>query len=190
MTRTPAEVEKLIADNIGLAVSESMRWGRDIEADERMACGMRGLARACQDWNPKRARLSTLASWWVRAECTRYRRAIVEQCPRERPNTDCVVAGFKESTVIEVAGDPASPCPVKEMTRADIQAQVDSLLALLTDHDRRVVTMRFGIGCEPATYQKIADEYGASHTSAINDLNRIMLFLRRAVAIRGMECAA
>ncbi len=53
----------------------------------------------------------------------------------------------------------SSPSPEEEVTENDADEIVRKALNILSGKERKVIELRFGIGCERKTLQKIADDY-------------------------------
>lgn len=71
------EVDALVRANIGLAYSEARRWGPDLSYGDQESAGLVGLARACSYWEPGKGRLSTIASIFIRCECSNLQRRVI-----------------------------------------------------------------------------------------------------------------
>lgn len=189
MTRTQAEVERLIAENVGLAYSESWRWGKDLDAEEREAAGFRGLGKAAMYWEPSRGTIANLASLLTRIECFHVERQIRRRRP-ERCSTDCRIPGKKGIAILGITANPPATCPLAAAIRGDVIAQAHWFLSFLPADAAHVVKMRYGIDCKPSTFEEIGASYGTSHTQAGNDYKLAMAHLRRVAAWTGAECAA
>lgn len=177
--RSRDEVDRLVRENIGLAHKESIRWGGDLHEDERLAAGMRGLARGCEIWDERKGKLSTIVSWYVRAECTLERRtgrrkeSVFADCPS--------VEG--EGAVTDVAADPRAPQPGDEVEHAEYVGQLPGLLSQLDDRSASVLRMRFGVGCEAMGLEVVGERFGVTkervrqiQIQAITKLRELAMF--------------
>jgi RNA polymerase sigma factor (sigma-70 family) len=90
----------------------------------------------------------------------------VEQARSAIPRTsslDKPIGEDGESTIGDLLPDPASDQVVEEAVSSAIRDQIRRSLECLTDRERGVVVLRFGLGGQqPQTLAEIADHYGIS----------------------------
>lgn len=151
------EIDALVRANIGLAYSESRRWGVDLSYDDQESAGLVGLARACHYWERRRGRLSTLASIFIRCECSNLRRMNKGDARREHG---------PEITGVEIVKiDWRNPSArIREQEHeACVFDDADAFLDLLSDIQRKVVRLRFGIGIpRRLTLEQVGERIGVS----------------------------
>lgn len=156
------ELDAMIRANIGLAWSESRRWGSDLDDDERLSAGLAGLMRGCERFNPKRGTLGTAVSWHVRAACTlaRYR------AQRGNPNRDRKQSkGRQQREQFDRDRAPASSREHAENAEETerTSSRVNDLLSSLTPMQRYVIECRFGLsGLRRRTLKAISEAMGLS----------------------------
>ena len=149
------EVDALVRTNIGLAYSESRRWGADLSYDDQESAGLVGLARACRLWEPNRGRLSTLATIFIRCECSNIRR-MIKGDPKRKHGPE--ITGVK---IVKIDWRNPSDRVRDQEHEAGTNDDADAFLDMLTDIQRRVVRLRFGIGVpKRLTLQQVGDELG------------------------------
>jgi RNA polymerase primary sigma factor len=131
-----------------------------VPIDEINSVAMLGVAHAAYHHDPARARFSTLAAIWIRAEVSLFLRQRDRDQSRSRPMlslewgpNDSRGATLRESLPArEEAIDLDPPLP----------PSLAGLVAMLDDRSRQIVEGYCGVGCDPKSFSEMARERGLS----------------------------
>lgn len=170
------EVDALVRANIGLAYSEARRWGPDLSYGDQESAGLVGLARACSYWEPGKGRLSTIASIFIRCECSNLR-SMVKGDPNRKHGPD--ITGVE---IVKIDWRNPSDRMRDEEHEARTNDDADAFLDMLTDIQRRVIRLRFGIGVpKRLTLRQVGDIIGVCR-ERVRQIQRDAMQLMRSAA--------
>lgn len=195
-----AEQQAIVEQNMGLVgrVAKSIYskpWCRfsGIEFDELVSMGVHGLIRAVQLFNPAKSRLSTYANWWITQAIHKHldewptihvpsstKRALRSWKPG-KPYTEYMRKATATYTMYQLPKkDLHTKPPI--MDRVEF-AEVLQALNRLRKKDRVAIQMRFGIGCEQASYRHIANKLQVSRQRAHGVVREALERLRKVIGL-------
>ena len=156
--------------------------GRALEEDLFQE-GLHGLFLAARKYDPSRGKFSTYAYWWI----NKYvRNAAKDICDRRRKTVslDASVGNDDEDgdSLLDFCADE-TPTAFENVARRDDWAHVAELLRGLTERERRIVELRFGLfGSAEHPLREIGEEMGISVQRVHILLSRILGRLRQRTA--------
>lgn len=192
--RTDAEAWAIVAENTALVWWTINRWYRRLNGDgaardDAYGCGVLGLFRACQLWNPDAGTLSTYATAWIRQSIDRGlvdvedRRASArgDELPMRRASLNMLI-GTNELGDLWVAADrpdldaewPRVVDTVAAKCTSPIARDIANLIANGVDESYRAIGERHGITPEGARRSALrvrhmyAVELGYAHLTECN----------------------
>lgn len=173
---------QMVEDSLRLVADQALRYaGRGVPFADLCHEGVLGLIRAAERFDPARARFSTYAVWWIRQSITRaiandgrairipvheyenspwlLREHIRQRIPLETPGT--------LRPILSLDALPERRHPRTELgetaERNDIARRVRSAMRALTERERNVLELRFGIGDEnPLTLEEVGQRFGVT----------------------------
>jgi RNA polymerase sigma-B factor len=185
LTANPYEEprNRLVEENLGLvraAVRSLSPRSQDL-ADELFQVGSLALVESAARFDPSRGnRFSSFAYPWIRGRMLSFLRSKRRGFPAEIVSL--------ESQLTDAEGDAQNLHDITPDTKAEnpetaafqrIEAErVRQCLGVLTERQRKVVRMRFGIDCEPRSVAEIAAVLGVSRQSVNETLNGALRRLR------------
>jgi RNA polymerase sporulation-specific sigma factor len=172
----------LIERNLRLVAHVAKKYqGADYEQDDLLSVGTIGLIKAVNTFHPERgSRLATYAAKCIENEILMHIRKIAGQKAEvsldEPINTDWDGNELLLSDVLGTDGDIV----MRPMEEDAEQQLLREALARLPERERRIVSLRFGLGGRPEKTQKeVADLLGISQSYISRLEKRIMQRLRR-----------
>ena len=172
----------LIERNLRLVAHVAKKYqGTDYEQDDLLSVGTIGLIKAVNTFHPERgSRLATYAAKCIENEILMHIRKIAGQKAEvsldEPINTDWDGNELLLSDVLGTDGDIV----MRPMEEDAEQQLLREALARLPERERRIVSLRFGLGGRPEKTQKeVADLLGISQSYISRLEKRIMQRLRR-----------
>ena len=172
----------LIERNLRLVAHVAKKYqGTDYEQDDLLSVGTIGLIKAVNTFHPERgSRLATYAAKCIENEILMHIRKIAGQKAEvsldEPINTDWDGNELLLSDVLGTDGDIV----MRPMEEDAEQQLLREALARLQERERRIVSLRFGLGGRPEKTQKeVADLLGISQSYISRLEKRIMQRLRR-----------
>jgi RNA polymerase sigma factor (sigma-70 family) len=157
---TPREAhDRLVEQNMRLAMWLAQRYrNRGLPIEDLIQEGAVGLHRAAEKFDPDKGfRFSTYATWWVRQAMNRAiaeARAIrvpddVEDWNSYQPLSLDEPMDEEGITIGDMVADEGT-MPEDDVERSQLRIEVQSVLDGLSERERMVLTLRFGIGSEHA----------------------------------------
>ena len=176
--------EPLIEHNIRLVIYIARKFeNTGIPLEDLASIGTIGLIKAAQTFDPsKNIKLATYASRCIENEILMYLRRSVrtrtEVSLDEPLNVDWDGNELLLSDILGTDGDIVYKEIESDVERSLIEGAVDQL----PERDRKIITMRFGLGgCEENTQKQVADTLGISQSYISRLEKRIINRLRRDV---------
>lgn len=75
-------------------------------------------------------------------------------------SVDAPLVEGEESTLIEVLENTDSPRADADLIKESLKKEIDRALATLTERERDIIRMFFGIGCQERTLEEIGERFG------------------------------
>jgi RNA polymerase primary sigma factor len=76
-------------------------------------------------------------------------------------SSDALLPGNEDQTIMEITSDPSAPRPDDFLMKSSLQTEVKRAMDTLTDREREVLALFYGIGYPGAlSLQEIGDKYG------------------------------
>ena len=178
----PAARDELITHNLRLVVYLAKKYeGSGVPSEDMVSIGTIGLIKAVNTFRPDRnIKLATYSSRCIENEILMHIRKIANQKTEvsldEPINTDWDGNELLLSDVLGTDGDIV----MRPMEEDAEQQLLREALARLPERERRIVSLRFGLGGRPEKTQKeVADLLGISQSYISRLEKRIMQRLRR-----------
>lgn len=114
------------------------------------------------------------------------------QVTQDTVNLDSKIKGKDESetTFAEFLIDP-NGTPEDEIVSSSLNEEVNSLLSVLTDKERNIISLRYGLtGEKPKSLKEIGDSYNLTKERIRQIEKRVLEKLRKEGTTRGLECYA
>ena len=176
--------EPLIEHNIRLVIYIARKFeNTGIPLEDLASIGTIGLIKAAQTFDPgKNIKLATYASRCIENEilmCLRRSTRMKTEVSLDEPlNVDWDGNELLLSDILGTDGDIVYKEIETDVERSLIEGAVDQL----PPRDRKIITMRFGLGgCEENTQKQVADSLGISQSYISRLEKRIINRLRRDV---------
>lgn len=140
-----ADQQQLVMKHVPWAMNMGRKYAalgrlKEVPCEDLQQEACYGLCKAAQRFVAGQADFKTYAFLW----CKKY----ILLALNDRPFMD------KEDVEASASGLP------EELYRAEIDKQVQQLLALLTDRERTIVCAVFGVGCQELSFGQIAEKMG------------------------------
>lgn len=172
--------EQLVMSNTRLVANIAMKSFRQGETpgftiEDAFMAGVEGLIEAIDRFDPERGfKLSTYATWWIKQaidraihnEATTIRMPVHRYEKGEKPHT--MHSLDAEIGTATDRGDDRSPLlsflAHVEDGFDDVvhRLTVERLVCVLEGRERRVIEMRYGLGCEARTLAEVGEELGVT----------------------------
>lgn len=139
MSRSRAEVERLVEENMGLAGHIAKSYERPLDAVGAVSEARCALWKAAHTWDPKLGKFSTYAGAFIRNRLRNQLRR--QKCKCRGGDVECVsLDGCSLPCRTE---DMSQPRPDTVAMRGEDYAVVRGLLVRLAPKDRALITARF-----------------------------------------------
>lgn len=116
------------------------------------------------------------------------RAAQLEQMTHHIASLDNPVGEEGDTTLGDFCADDAAPSPVEEVEHGALRDDVAALLSELTERERRVVVMRFGLdGHEPRTLEEVGREFGLTRERIRQIECKTLVGLRKLARARDLS---
>ncbi len=157
--------DKIILANIRFVLFYVKRYkGKGIEMDELVTCGIIGLIKAIDHYNSDHgAKLITYATFWIRNE--------ICDCFEKLRNTD----SLDEEEKLDCLVDEKNESPEDVAITACFESQVRDSIEALSNQEKEIVKMRYGIGSRKQkgkSFAEIAACYGRTKQWAHGKLQK------------------
>ena len=75
-------------------------------------------------------------------------------------SVDAPFVDGEDNSLLDVMANEDSPKADSALMAESLSKEVERALSILTDREREIIQMFFGIGCQEATLEDIADKFG------------------------------
>lgn len=106
---------------------------------------------------------------------------------RQAVSLDATLGEDSRMTIGDVVTAPAGDDGLAEAVAGDMRLQVQRLLRALSDRERRVLSLRFGLAGEPHTVEEAAVALGVTAEMVRDALNNALARLRAADGVGGLH---
>lgn len=112
----------------------------------------------------------------------RHKVAMLKQAALRPTSLDAPVNEGEATEYGDIIGDEAASDPLKVLTDKNLQDQIDGLLSILDERERRIIDERFGLGgLKPMLLEDVGREFGVSRERIRQLQNSALAKMRQAL---------
>jgi len=113
----------------------------------------------------------------------RHKVAMLKQAALRPTSLDAPVNEGEATQYGDIIGDEAASNPLDRLVNSDLHDQLDDLLEVLDDRERRIIDGRFGLnGLKPMMLEDVGREFGVSRERIRQIQNAALTKMRRALS--------
>jgi len=113
----------------------------------------------------------------------RHKVAMLKQAALRPTSLDAPVNEGESTEYGDIIGDEAASNPLDRLVNSDLHNQLDDLMAVLDDRERRIIDGRFGLnGLKPMMLEDVGREFGVSRERIRQIQNAALAKMRRALS--------
>jgi RNA polymerase primary sigma factor len=112
----------------------------------------------------------------------RRKMAMLKQASQRPTSLDAPINEGESTEFGDVIGDERATNPLDSLTDKNLHGELDGLLSVLDDRERRIIDERFGLnGKKPLTLEEVGREFGVTRERIRQLQNSALTKMRRAL---------
>ena len=112
----------------------------------------------------------------------RRKLAMLKQASQRPTSLDAPINDGEATQYGEIIGDDSADNPLESLTDKNMHGELDDLLAVLDQHERRIIDERFGLnGKKPLTLEEVGREFGVTRERIRQLQNVALTKMRKAL---------
>ena len=173
-------LEKLTKANLRFVVSVAKQYqNQGLALNDLIDEGNLGLIRAAQKFDETRGfKFISYAVWWIRQSILQAQEAMGTN--GKKVSVDAPFQDDDSNSLIDIMTDENAPGTDDQMEKESLSSDLDAALGTLTERERLVLKMLFGIGRNEMTAEEVANSLSLTRERVRQIKERALRRLREA----------